>query len=180
MSNVPSVRARLGTPMQGSMEQFVLMNRDMSTEVIADGEHLSPELLEFAHRMIGPERLLLVTDSNRGLDMPVGRYKFGHYETGTDFDHDGKVGRALNGGLASSSMGMDHMVRVMKAGTTAPLWDVVRMASLTPARRTGIAGETGSLETGKRADVLVLSPKLKVRQVLVGGVCLPLPQRAFG
>lgn len=172
MSNVPSVRARLGTPMQGSMEQYVLMNRGMSTEVIADGEHLAPELLEFAHRMIGPERLLLVTDANRGLDMAPGRYKFGHQKTGTDFDHDGKVGRALNGGLASSSMGMDHMVRVMKSGTSAPLWDVVRMASLTPAQRTGIAHETGSLEAGKRADVLILSAKLKVRRVLVGGECL--------
>ena len=169
MSNVPSVRARLGTPMQGSMEQYVLFNEGMSTEVIADGEHLAPELLEFAHRMIGPGRLLLVTDSNRALDMPPGRYKFGHHLTGSDFEHDGKVGRALNGGLASSSMGMDHMVRVMKAGTTAPLHEVVRMASLTPAQRTGIDHETGSLEPGKRADILILSPKLHVKRVFVGG-----------
>ena len=48
MSSVPSVRERLGAPMQGSMEQFVLFNRAMSTEVIADGAHLAPELLEFA------------------------------------------------------------------------------------------------------------------------------------
>ena len=170
MSNVPSVRARLGTPMQGSMEQYVLMNREMSTEVIADGEHLSPELLEFAYRMIGPERLLLVTDSNRALDMAPGRYKFGHHLTGTDFEHDGKVGRALTGGLASSSMGMDHMVRVMKKSTPAPLWDVVRMASLTPAQRTGIDHETGSLEAGKRADVLILNSKLQVKRVFIGGV----------
>lgn len=169
MSNVPSVRARLGTPMQGSMEQYVLFNEGMSTEVIADGEHLAPELLEFAHRMIGAGRLLLVTDSNRALDMPPGRYKFGHHLTGSDFEHDGKVGRALNGGLASSSMGMDHMVRVMKAGTTAPLYDVVRMASLTPAQRTGIDHETGSLEPGKRADIIILNSKLRVKRVFVGG-----------
>ncbi len=169
MSGVVSLRSRFGTPMQAGMEQFVLMNQDMSTEVIADGEHLAPELLEFAFQMIGPERLLLVTDANRGLDMPPGRYKFGHHQTGSDFDHDGKVGRAPGGSLASSSMGMDHMVRVMKASTSAPLWSLIRMASLTPAERTGIAHETGSLETGKRADVVILSPKLMVRQVLVAG-----------
>ena len=44
----------------------------MSTEVIADGKHLAPELLEFAFRMKGPERLCLVTDANRALDMPPG------------------------------------------------------------------------------------------------------------
>ena len=54
MSSVPSLRARFGTPMQASMEQFALANEEMSPEVNADGEHLSPELLEFAYRMIGP------------------------------------------------------------------------------------------------------------------------------
>ncbi|BCS35038.1 N-acetylglucosamine-6-phosphate deacetylase [Luteitalea sp. TBR-22] len=169
MSSVASVRARLGTPMQGSMEQYVLVNEDMSTEVIADGQHLAPELLRFAHRMLGPRRLLLVTDASRAVDMPPGRYRFGHAGTGTDFEHDGRVGRAPGGGLASSSMGMDHMVRTMAAATKAPLWDVVRMASLTPAERTGLADEIGSLAPGKRADVLVLSPRLKVRQVVIGG-----------
>lgn len=169
MSSVSSVRARLGTPMQGSMEQYVLLNPEMSTEVIADGQHLSPELLTFAHRMLGPHRLFLVTDASRAVDMPPGRYRFGHIKTGTDFDHDGKVGRAPQGGLASSSMGMDHMVRTMLEATGAPLWEVVRMASLTPAERTGLADEVGSLTVGKRADVVVLSPRLKVRQVIVGG-----------
>ena len=61
MSSVASLRQRFGTPMQASMEQFVLANPDMSTEVIADGCHLAPELLEFAYRAIGPQRLCLVT-----------------------------------------------------------------------------------------------------------------------
>ena len=65
MSSVKSVRDRCGTPMQGSMEQFVLAHSDMSTEVIADGCHLAPELLEFAWRMKGASRLCLVTDANR-------------------------------------------------------------------------------------------------------------------
>ena len=173
MSSVPSIRARLGTPMQGSMEQYVLFNEGMSTEVIADGQHLAPELLRFAHGMLGPRRLLLVTDANRAVDLPPGRYKFGHQRTGTDFDHDGKVGRAPTGGLASASVGMDHMVRTMRAATGAPLWEIIRMASLTPAERTGIADEVGSVTVGKRADILVLSPKLHVQRTLIGGVVQP-------
>jgi len=174
MSSVPSIRARLGTPMQGSMEQYVLMQDGMSTEVIADGQHLSPELLQFAYRMLGPRRLLLVTDASRAVDLVPGRYKFGHAVTGTDFEHDGKVGRAPEGGLASASVGMDHMVRTMLRATRAPLWDIVRMASLTPAERTGIDHETGSLTVRKRADVVVLSPRLRVQQVFVGGVAQPV------
>ena len=171
MSSVSSVRARLGVPMQGSMLEYVLAEPEMSTEVIADGCHLSPELLEFAWRMKSAKRLCLVTDANRALDLPPGKYRFGAESDGSWFESDGQVGWAPNGSLASSIMGMDHMVRHMKKVTKAPLADIIRMASLTPAERTGIAHQTGSLEKGKRADVLMLNRKLEVKQVWIGGEC---------
>lgn len=169
MSSVPSIRTRLGTPMQGSMEQFVLAQPEMSTEVIADGCHLAPELLEFAWRMKGASRLLLVTDANRALGMAPGRYRFGHGETGSWFESDGRVGFVPGKGLASSVVGMDEMVRGMRRGTTAPLHEIVRMASLTPAERTGIADSTGSIEPGKVADLLLLDEGLQVEAVYLAG-----------
>jgi N-acetylglucosamine-6-phosphate deacetylase len=169
MSSVSSLRACHGTPMQASMEQFVLAYPEMSTEVIADGCHLAPELLEFAFRMKGPERLCLVTDANRALDMPPGRYRFGPRDTGSWFESDGRVGFVPGQGLASSVVGMDSMVRQMVKSTTASLPEVIRMASLTAAERAGIARETGSLEPGKRADVLVLSKDLFVERVFIAG-----------
>lgn len=169
MSSVASVRARAGTPMQGSMEQFVLAHAEMSTEVIADGCHLAPELLEFAWRMKGPERLCLVTDANRALDMPPGRYRFGPEKTGTWFESDGRVGFVPGEGLASSVSGMDHMVRTMAANTCASLAAVIRMASLTPAERVGIGARVGSLQAGKQADIVVLSERLAVERVFIAG-----------
>ena len=170
MSSVPSIRQRCNVPMQGSMAEFVLMNADMSTEVIADGCHLAPELLEFAFRMKGAERLCLVTDCNRALDMPIGEYRFGNEADGTMFRSDGNVGWAPNGSLASSVVGMDHMLRHMKRSTSASLSQVIRMASLTPAERAGIADQTGSLEVGKQADILVMDEGLNVVEVFVGGL----------
>ena len=149
MSSVASLRARHGTPMQASMEQFVLAHPDMSTEVIADGMHLSPELLEFAYRMKGAERLCLVTDANRALGQPPGRYRFGPIDTGSWFESDGRVGFVPGNGLASSVVGMDTMVRNMKTARVRRLPEVIRMASLTPAERAGIEKDTGSLEKGK-------------------------------
>lgn len=169
MSSVASLRARYGTPMQASMEQFVLAHPEMSTEVIADGCHLAPELLDFAYRQKGADRLCLVTDANRALGMPPGRYRFGPADTGSWFESDGRVGFVPGQGLASSVVGLDTMVRNMKAATAATLPEVVRMASLTPARRVGIDRGAGSLELGKRADVLVLDRRLGVRRVFVEG-----------
>jgi N-acetylglucosamine-6-phosphate deacetylase len=169
MSSVTSLRARFGTPMQASMEQFVLAHPEMSTEVIADGQHLAPELLDFAYRMKGPARLCVVTDANRAVDMPPGRYRFGSDTDGVWIESNGKVGLTLNGGLASSIVGMDTMVKNMARGTSASLPEVIRMASLTPAERAGIAAETGSLECGKWADLLVLNNELEVQRVFVQG-----------
>jgi len=169
MSSVPSIRDRLGSPMQGSMDQFVIMQEEMSTEVIADGCHLAPELLEFAFKMKGPERLCLVTDCNRAMDMPPGDYRFGPNKDGEWFKSDGKVGFQPGRGLASSVVGMDTMVRNMQAMTSASVSEAVRMGSLTPAERAGVADDVGSLEVGKLADVLVLNKKLEVQRVFVDG-----------
>lgn len=169
MSSVQSVRSRFGTPMQGSMLEFVLGTPEMSTEVIADGWHLSPELLRFAYRLKGVERLCLVSDCNRAMDMPPGKYLFGDAEDGGWILSDGKVGRALDGGLASSVVALDSMVRHMHIAVGIPLADAVRMASLTPAERTGISDRTGEIAVGKSADFAVLTNQLHVEQVFVGG-----------
>lgn len=169
MSSVPSVRARLGSPMRGSMAEFTIFQKEMSTEVIADGSHLAPELLEYAYHMKGAERLLLVTDSSRALDMPPGRYRFGPKNTGEWLVSDGKVGFQPGHGLASTVLGMDVMVRTMATQTSAGVVGAVRMASLTPAERTGIAKTTGSIAPGKRADLVLLSKELAVQRVFIDG-----------
>ena len=76
----------------GGICEFVLATADMTTEVIADGRHLSPDLLRFALKMKGPDRLALVTDCNRGLDRPPGEYLFGPTDGGEPFYSDGTAG----------------------------------------------------------------------------------------
>lgn len=170
MSNVSSIRLRLGEPMQASMAEFVLIESDMSTEVIADGEHIAPDLLEYTYRMKGAEKLCLVTDANRAVDMPEGEYKIGPQENGEPFINNGKVGVCPSGGLASSIVGMDHMVRIMVRDTSCGVVNGIRMASLTPAELIGIADEVGSLAVGKRADVVVLDDGLHTQRVFTAGV----------
>ena len=100
--------------------------------------------------------------------MPPGEYRFGPEADGEPFESDGVVGRQ-GARLASSVSGMDRMVRTMVGATSASLAEVVRMATLTPAERAGIADEVGSLEPGKRADVLVLGSGLEVERVFLAG-----------
>jgi N-acetylglucosamine-6-phosphate deacetylase len=170
MSNYVSVRSRTGTPMRGGMLEFVLATPDVTTEVIADGRHLAPELLRFALAMKGVDRVALVTDCNRALDLPPGEYLFGPLDGGEPFYSDGSVGLTTDRqSLASSIRGMDFMVRHMHQAAGVDLPTAVRMASLTPAKVVGWEAEVGSLEAGKWADVLLLDAGLNVRAVWVAG-----------
>lgn len=173
MSDKTKLRQKRPYPMQGGVQEATLYFDELTTEVIADGKHLSADLLLLALKLKGPDRLALVTDCNRALDMPDGEYIFGPLDDGEAFLRRDDVGIMPDGaGLASSVMGMDHMVRTFAAMTGRPLWEVIRLATLTPARIAGVERESGSLEVGKYADLLALSPSLFVESVYVGGTRL--------
>jgi N-acetylglucosamine-6-phosphate deacetylase len=171
MSNYVSTRARVGTPMQGGMYEYVLASDVVTTELIADGRHLSDELMRFALRMLGVKRVALVTDASRAVDLPPGEVIFGPLDGGEPFYTDGTVGLTLDRtGLASSVQGMDFMVRQMVQGAGVDVPTAIRMASLTPATILGIENDVGSIEVGKRADLLQLGDDLSVQRAWVDGV----------
>lgn len=172
MSDRARLRQSQTYPMRGGVMEATLYFDDLTTEVIADGKHLQKELLLLAYKFKGPDRLALVTDCNRALDMPDGEYWFGPEDGGERILRRDGVGIMADGqSLASGVVGMDHAVRTFHELTGVALPEVIRMASLTPARIAGHDAEIGSIASGKLADLLVLDRSLNVRQVYVGG-CL--------
>jgi N-acetylglucosamine-6-phosphate deacetylase len=170
MSDRARLRLSQTYPMRGGVLEATLYFDELTTEVIADGKHLQRELLLLAYKIKGPDRLALVTDCNRALDMPDGQYMMGPLDGGEPILKGNGVGLMPNGtALASSVVGMDHCVRTFHRLTGVPLETVVRMATITPARIAGVDREVGSLAVGKRADLVVLDHELSVRQVHVGG-----------
>jgi N-acetylglucosamine-6-phosphate deacetylase len=170
MSDRARLRQTQTYPMRGGVMEATLFFDELTTEVIADGKHLTRELLLLAYKIKGPDRLALVTDCNRALDMPDGEYVFGPRDGGEPILRRDGVGIMPDGNsLASGVVGMDECVRVFHRLTSVPLPEVVRMATLTPARIAGWDGEIGSIEVGKLADLLVLDRDLQVRQVYIDG-----------
>jgi N-acetylglucosamine-6-phosphate deacetylase len=170
MSDRAKLRQTQTYPMRGGVMEATLFFDELTTEVIADGKHLNAELLKLACKIKGPDRLALVTDCNRALDMPDGDYIFGPHDGGEPVLRRDGVGLTRDGtALASSVMGMDHMVRTFHHLTGVPLPDVVRMATLIPARIAGHDRDLGSLYVGMAADLVVLDRDLNVRQVYLEG-----------
>jgi N-acetylglucosamine-6-phosphate deacetylase len=170
MSDRARLRQSQTYPMRGGVMEATLFFDELTTEVIADGKHLQRELLMLAYKIKGPDKLALVTDCNRALDMPDGEYIFGPRDGGEPILRRDGVGVMPDGqALASGVVGMDHCVRTFHHLTGVPLWEVMRMASLTPARIIDLDHEIGSIATGKLADLLVLDQNLEVQQVYIAG-----------
>jgi len=170
MSDRARLRQSQPYPMRGGVMEATLYFDSLTTEVIADGKHLAPELLCLAWKIKGADRLALVTDANRALDQPDGPYIFGPREGGEPIIRRDDVGLTRDGkALASGVMGMDQMVRTMWEATGASLPEVIRMATLTPARIAGVDAERGSIAIGKVADLVWLDADLRVRGVWVSG-----------
>lgn len=171
MSDKTRLRQFQMYPMQGGVLEATLFFDELTTEVIADGKHLSADLLQLAYKIKGSDRLALVTDCSRALDMPDGEYMIGPLDGGEPIIKRDGVGLMPDGkALGSSVEGMDHMIRTFHQCTGRHLWEVVKMASLTPARIAGWDRKIGSLALGKRADIVVLSRHLQVQRVFKDGV----------
>src|SRR5438132_9206837 len=130
MSDRARLRQSQPYPMRGGVLEATLFFDELSTEVIADGKHLQRELLQLAYKIKGPDRLALVTDCNRALDMPDGDYLFGPADGGEPIVRRDGVGLMPGGtALASSVMGMDHCVRTFHRLTGCSLVETTRMAT---------------------------------------------------
>ncbi len=159
-------------PRTAGIVEAVYLDDRLSTELITDGKHLSKEMLRLAMRNKGYEKLAIITDAMRGAGMPDGEYTFGPRH-GMQAIVRNREARIPDGtALASSVFTMNEMVRVFIELTGCPLWQAVRMATLTPAEIAGCSDELGSLAVGKQADIILFDDALHVHATYVGGTAL--------
>ena len=148
---------------EGTIESIYLME-GMSVEVIADGIHVPPAILRMIYKFKGVERTSLVTDA-MGCTASDSTTL---YDPRTIIE-DGVCKLSDRSALAGSIATMDRLIRTMVEKAEIPLADAVRMASETPARIMGIYDRKGSLEAGKDADIVMLSPDLQIQGVWAMG-----------
>jgi N-acetylglucosamine-6-phosphate deacetylase len=143
---------------------IALSDDRLTAEIIADGVHVDPRVVEIFLRSKGPERAVLVTDAISATGMPDGRYRLGEFEVtvaGPRAECDGR--------LAGSVLTLEQAVQNIVQFANWPLARAVRLATANPARVLGDA-KLGRLEAGARADIAVLSRAGAVQQSFLGGM----------
>ena len=141
-----------------------LLNDDVSLDVIADGVHLDPMMLKVLLRCVKPSRLALISDAIAATGQGDGDYEiWGEKITVAN----GRTSNARSS-IAGSVITMQDAVKMMLSLGTSE-GDVARMASLNPARLLGIDRDCGSIEEGKRADLVAVDESGEVQLTVTGG-----------
>lgn len=148
-------------------DEFTLYDPDIYAEVICDqvGIHLPADMIKMVVRCKGIERIILISDSMPqapdAADTPAPGIAYG-----PDLNYD------YRGHLAGSHLTLDNACRNLMSHTGYGLCHAIRCASLNPARLLGLDDEIGSIEPGKRANLILIDDKVTVCRVLVDGETL--------
>lgn len=141
----------------------VLTDSRLSADIIADGIHLHPVIVDLFLQAKGPDLAVLISDATAATGMPDGRYRLG------DMEVEVKDGRCMAGDkLAGSVLTMDRAVHNVMQFAHWNLQDAVRPATLNPARVTRLT-HRGKLEAGCVADIAVLNSRGEVKTTIVRG-----------
>ncbi|QKI83103.1 N-acetylglucosamine-6-phosphate deacetylase [Kroppenstedtia eburnea] len=142
----------------------------LTVELIGDGFHVHPTVIKLLARTKPTDGLILISDGMRAVGQPEGFYDLG----GLKVRAEGGKATLEDGSLAGSLLTLDRAVHNTARYAGVPLWKAVRMASLAPARRLGLDRDRGSLEAGKRADLLTTDEYGRVTRVWIRGREVPI------
>ena len=141
-----------------------LLHDDVTCDLIADGVHLDPRTLQLLVKIKGAEQLVLISDAIAAAGLGDGIYQIWN-ESITVKDRRTSNQR---GSIAGSVISMLDAVRLMLRLGVSEV-DVARISATNPARLLGVESECGSIEEGKRADLVALDDNGNVRFTIVGG-----------
>ncbi|MFE9424449.1 N-acetylglucosamine-6-phosphate deacetylase [Kitasatospora sp. NPDC006697] len=145
---MPGIQHRAPGPIVALLE-----DERVTVELINDGTHLHPSVLDLAYGTAGAERVALITDAMGAAGMGDGLYPLGPLQVRVE----NGVARLVEGGsIAGSTLTLDVAFQRSVLINKLSLEQTVRSISTHPAALLGLADTLGSLEVGKNADLAVL------------------------
>jgi N-acetylglucosamine-6-phosphate deacetylase len=127
-------------------------------EVICDKMHIHPDVIRMISRIKSIDEIVLMTDAILATGLGDGEYEFGGFEIKVS----GGLAQKADGTIAGSTLtllkGLKNWVEI----TGMPLEKALRAATINPARAIGIDSQVGSIEAGKRADLVVLDGNMSI------------------
>jgi N-acetylglucosamine-6-phosphate deacetylase len=133
-------------------------------EVICDGFHIHPAVLRTTFAILGENRSVIVSDSMRSAGEPDGVSELGGQ---TVYVKNGQA-RLADGTIAGSTTDLHQEVKNL-LGWGVPFRQVIKSATINPAKEIHMDDRIGSIKAGKYADLVALDSDWNIRMVIVRG-----------
>ena len=141
----------------------ILSDQRVYADIVADGFHVHPPVVDLFLRCKGRERAILISDATSAAGMPEGKYHLGHFEA----EVEGLLVES-HGKLAGSVLTLEVAMQKVMEFAGWPLHDALRLVTLNPATLLGLE-KKGRITTGADADLVVLTRKGEVLRTFIGG-----------
>lgn len=131
-----------------------LLNPEVQCEVICDGLHINPVMLELMFKVKEENKWMMISDNTPFAGAPEGTYKMGSFKVNINSE-----GFCLTdtGRLMGSTKPVLYGMSVLVNELHMPLETVIKMASLNPCTYYGFGDTKGSIKLGKDADIAVIT-----------------------
>ncbi len=141
----------------------------ITAQIISDGHHLHPRIVDLISRLLGKHRCVCITDGMQAQGLPEGRYLY----NGKEYEAKNGAARYLDGTLIGSTMSLGAIALKFMEFTRCTLREAIDTVSIVPARVLGIDSRKGSLDAGKDADIVLLDENLSVSDTFIAGAHVP-------
>lgn len=171
-SGMSTITRHGGFRVLGAVESGYLID-DLYVELISDGMHLPPELLELIFKCKPHDRITVCSDSMRGAGSADGPSILGPKNNGTAVVIEDGIAKMPDRTCFAGSVATgDRLIRTLHTVLGLELDEIARIASLQPARLIGMEHEIGSIAVGKNADLIICDDDITIRNVLIHGKCV--------
>ena len=144
--------------------ETAFLDDDMYVEIIADGKHLPPELIQLILKIKGTDKVALITDS---LSLAGTEAKEGIMGATEYIIEDGVCKLKDRSAFAGSIATSDRLIRVIVNDVGASLTSAVKMITAVPAKIMNL--DKGELLSGKDADIVIFDNDINIESVFVMG-----------
>ncbi|MCI7814207.1 MAG: N-acetylglucosamine-6-phosphate deacetylase [Lachnospiraceae bacterium] len=141
----------------------------VNAELICDGVHVHPSVVRATFKMLGKDRIILISDSMRATGMPDGSYTLGGLRVDVVGNH---ATLAEDGALAGSVTNLMDCMRTAVKQMGIPLETAVACATMNPAKALGAYDQYGSITPGKKGNVVLLDRDLALKMVIKDGIVI--------
>lgn len=143
----------------------IFENDEVTVQIISDGHHIHPAIINLVYKILGPERCIVITDGMQAMGLPEGTYTY----NGKEYISKDGAAKYLDGTLIGSTMSLAEMAFKFKEFTGCSLKTAINTVSRNPAKVLGLEKSKGQIKPGYDADLVVLDVDNSVYMTIVGG-----------